>query len=519
MTKQLFNIMIFAALILSSAGCDKDFEQVNQNPVLATSLDPGYLFSNAQFGSAIFTIHYQSEIVQQINTPYTGVLEGGNHNIIYDPNTSQTFNLLYTGSTTNGVGAGPVKLLTDVINQTKANPLRGNLYQMARIWRAYIFQVLVDTYGDVPYSEAGKAFLEGTNLPKYDDQKVIYDDLLKEVSEATKALDASKPTEAGDLFYKGNIPQWKKLGNSLLLRIAMRYTKIDINKAKQYAIIATDPANGGVMQSNADNAYLTFNSAFNHPNANTFQGTERANYYLGKPFVDYLKTTNDPRLAFIAVKYATPANPLATAGAEDTNPVNQEGMPYGYNESTITTAPGYPGKTGAAYKYSQLNRRTVAKIDAPEFFITYAQTQLLLAEAAFRGFISGSPGSFYDAGVRAHMDQMKQFDASAVISLGLMDAYLLSNPYNAAKALEVINTQYWIASFLNGPEVWANFRRSGFPLLPPNPYPSADATVKGDFVHRLVYPVREKSVNTINYNEAVARMGADNLATRIFWDK
>ena len=99
------------------------------------------------------------------------------------------------------------------------------------------------------------------------------------------------------------------------------------------------------------------------------------------------------------------------------------------------------------------------------------------------------------------------------------DAYLAANPFNAGQALQQINTQYWVASFLNGSEAWANFRRSGFPPLQPNPYPGADASVKGDFIHRLVYPVREKSVNTTNYNEAVARMGADNLATRVFWDK
>ncbi len=149
MRKNLFNILAFVGLIVGASSCDKGFEVVNQNPVLATSLDPAYLFSNAQFGSAIQTLNYQSEIVQQINTPYTGVLEGGNHNFLYDPNSNANFNSLMTG---------PVKLLTDVLNQTKANPARTNLYNMARIWRAYVFQVLVDTYGDVPYTEAGLAY-------------------------------------------------------------------------------------------------------------------------------------------------------------------------------------------------------------------------------------------------------------------------------------------------------------------------------------------------------------------------
>lgn len=507
--KRIYLYLILFSLLTGISSCDKDFEQVNTNPVLATTLDPIYLFSNAQFSSALNTIFYQLEIVQQVITPFGGVNEGGNHNIFYDANSSANFNSLYTA------GSGPVVLLTDVINQTKANPTRSNLYNMARIWKAYVFQVLVDTYGDVPYTDAGKGFQQSIYLPKYDDQKVIYNDLLKELDEATKALDATKPIETGDVFYKGNIAQWKRLGNSLLLRVAMRFTKVDAAKAQQYVTIAVA---GGVMQSNADNAFIAFNGTFNHPLAGQFQGTERANYYLAKPFVDYLKTTADPRLNVIAVKYDIPANPLATAGAENTNPADQQGMPFGYNESTVVNDPNYPGKVGAAWKYSQLNRRTVAKIDAPEFFITYAQTQLLMAEAVQRGWAPGTVSALYNAGVKAHMDQMKQYDALATISTASQDAYLSANPFNPATALQQINTQYWIASFLNGSEAWANFRRSGFPALTPNPFPSQDPSVK-NFIHRLVYPVREQSVNTANYKEAVARMGADNLATRIFWDK
>jgi hypothetical protein len=509
--KRLFIYLTIAGIVIGASSCDKDFEEVNTNPVLATAIDPIYLFSNAQFGSAIATQFYQMQIVQQINSPYTGVMEGGNHNVNYDPNSNANFNSLYLQN-------GPVNLLTTVIAQTKDNPLRSNLYNMSRIWKAYVFMVLVDTYGDVPYFEAGKAYLSGINLPKYDDQKLIYDDILKELEEGTKALDASKTIESGDLFYKGNIAQWKKLGNSLLLRAGMRYTKLDPAKAKTYAAKATDPANGGLLSDNKDNALIAFNSTFNHPLAGYFQGTERGNVYLGKALIDYLKTTSDPRLRMIAVKYAAPSNPIATAGTEDTTSANQDGMPYGYNESTLLNAPGFPGKIGSAFKYSQINRRTVGKIDAPEFFITFSQTQLLLAEAAQRGYITGDVKALYNAGVKAHMSQLAQYDVLATISDGAQTAYLAANPYDATKALEQINTQYWLSSFLNGSEAWANFRRSGFPALPVNMYPGKDPSVK-DFIKRLVYPVREKSVNTTNYNAAVARMGADNLGTALFWDK
>jgi hypothetical protein len=513
--KKIHIYLTVIGLIAGTSACDSGFEDVNKNPVLATTTDPAYLLSNAQFSSAVTTFYYQSEIVQQINTPYTGVLEGGNHNIVYDPNTNALFNSMYVGTST---GSGPVNLLKTIMTLTKDNPLRTNIYQMARIWKAYVFMVLVDTYGDVPYFDAGKGYSDAINLPKYDDQKLIYDDILKELDEATKALDATKSIETGDVFYKGNIAQWKKLGNSLLLRAAMRFTEIDENKAKTYAAKAVDPANGGVMSSNADNAFISFNTTFNSPNANFFQGTERANVYLGKPFIDYLKATSDPRIRVISVRYETPANPVATAGKENTEPADQNGMPYGYNESTISTAPGFPGKTGSAFNYSQINRRTLGKIDAPEFFVTNSQTQLLLAEAAQRGYIAGDAKTFYETGVRAHMNQMAQFDVSAAIPVTSQDAYLTANPYDPANALSQINTQYWVSSFLNGAEAWANFRRSGFPVLTKNPYPGGDPSVK-DFIRRLVYPVREKSVNTVNYNEAISRQGPDELGTHIFWDK
>lgn len=521
-------IYIYPALFLLIAGmgaCDKNFVAVNTNPVQALSLDPIYLFSNAQAGSAIPVYYYQIPVVQQLIHPFTGVAEGGNHNVVYDANASTTFDFLYNGTgnggTVTGPGNavnGPVALLADVINQTKNNTARSNLYNMARIWRAYVSGILVDTYGDIPYSEAGLGFLKGINLPKYDAQADIYNDLLNELSQATQALDPNKAIESGDLFYKGNIAQWKKLGYSLLLRAGMRLSKSDPAKAQQLAAAAYT---GGTLQSNADNAYIPFSSTFNSPTGSWFQGTEKANVYLGQPFVDSLTRTNDPRLAVIAVKYTNPGGSISTGatGTEDTNPTNQLGMPFGYNDATISTAPGFPGKAITGWKYSQINRRTLGRIDIPEFFVTYAQTQLLLAEAAQRGWIPGSPATFYNAGVQAHMDQMKVYDASATIPVASQIAYLASNPFDPANALQQINTQYWIASFLNGTEAWANFRRSGYPSLVPNPYPGADPAVKGGFIHRLTYPVREQSVNTINYNTAVSRQGPDNLATHVFWDK
>ena len=114
------------------------------------------------------------------------------------------------------------------------------------------------------------------------------------------------------------------------------------------------------------------------------------------------------------------------------------------------------------------------------------------------------------------MEQMAEYDeASAVAEQDIVD-YLAANPLGAGTELEQINTQYWVASLMNGPEAFANFRRTGYPDLAPNPFPGKD--ISGDFIRRLTYPNSEISVNTDNVNAAIARMGADDLDTRVWWD-
>ncbi|MDX9930778.1 MAG: SusD/RagB family nutrient-binding outer membrane lipoprotein, partial [Bacteroidales bacterium] len=434
-----YPVLFLIALLAGLNSCDKDFEEININPVAMTTMDPVYEFADAQRNSARTDHTYPGQIVQQIITPYGGVLEGGNRNTFNDSNANGTF---------NGLFQGPVRALVDVIEKTKDDPVRSNLYNMARIWKAYCFMLLVDTYGDVPYSEAGRGYLDATFLPKYDDQKVIYADILKELEEATDALDATKVKASGELFYKGDIAKWKKLGNSLLLRAGMRYTKYDASVAEAAAAKAVDPSRGGVMSSNDDNAFIQYSDVFTFGLGNTLNGGERHNYYVGAPFVDYLKLTNDPRMLFTVVKYEIPTNPLATAGAANTNPGDQQGMPYGYDETTLLNAPGFPGKIGAAYAYSQFNRATVAKTTEKFFYVTYACTQLLLAEAAHRGYITtGTAEEYYEAGIRGALSQHgNDYGEAYASTVEQQDAFLAGAEiaFDPDRALEQINSQYWV---------------------------------------------------------------------------
>jgi hypothetical protein len=317
------------------------------------------------------------------------------------------------------------------------------------------------------------------------------------------------------VLYAGNIDQWKKFGYSLLLRAGMRLSKVDAAKAQTTVRAAVT---GGVITTNADNAVLRHSSDYAQGIGNTLNSTEAANFYLAEPFVDYLKATADPRLPSIAIRYkGATSGPGQDPAVGTTNPADQIGMPFGYDNAGIGPVAISKG-LASFYDFSQVDRRRMAKVTAPFFFVTAAQNHLLLAEARERGWITtGTVQEYYNAGVRLHMEQLAFYDPASTVPSSAIDAYLQANPFDPAKALEQINTQYWIASFLNGSEAWSNFRRSGYPELDPNPFPGSE--VPGAFIRRLTYPNSEISVNKANYDAAVARMGADNLATRVWWDK
>jgi hypothetical protein len=197
-------------------------------------------------------------------------------------------------------------------------------------------------------------------------------------------------------------------------------------------------------------------------------------------------------------------------------------MPMGYDNGTIPARATADG-LASFYDYSQADRRRIAKTAAPMFFVTAAQTNLLLAEAKFRGWLTSATtaAQYFSNGIAANMDQMATYDAGCAVSTGARDTYVAANPLTAGRELNQINTQYWIASVFNGPEAFANFRRSGFPALTPNPYnqPNNPDVPNGTFIRRIGYPTSELSVNTANVNAAIATMGPDKLSTRVWWDK
>jgi hypothetical protein len=523
--KKIFNYSLLVISLVIFASCDSGFDELNTTKTNPLSLDPVFQLNNAVVningggfagGSPLI---YDLGAVQQLISPNSGVLTGANYNQDNRNATQTLWQSIYRNVIRNTI---------DVIKNTKdltGTAERTNLYNMGRILQAYGFMILTDEYGDIPYTEAGKGYIEANYFPAYDSQEDIYASIIQELSQASAALNPATKTEPADVLYGGNIARWKKFANSLLLRAGMRLSKVNPTQAAQ---IVGSLTVADLILENADNAVVRYDANYQNGFGNTLNGSEAANFYLAQPFVDQLKSTNDPRLSSIAVRYkgsksgtdqSNTINGNPPAGVTRTTaPADQIGMPVGHDNSTI---PAVATGLGLAsfYDFSQVDRRRLTKQSAPYFIVSASQTNLLLAEASHRGWIAeGTVEGYYTDGIRRNMEQMAIYDPGATIATVDIDTYLTNNPFvddgTDETAFEQINTQYWIASFLNGPEVFANYRRSGYPQLSANPYPGREV----EFIRRLTYPNSEGSVNSENVSVAIERMGPDRLDTRVWWD-
>ncbi|GAH42573.1 unnamed protein product, partial [marine sediment metagenome] len=168
-----------------------------------------------------------------------------------------------------------IKNTHDAIARSKNNAARSNIYNMARIFQAYVFMILTDEYGDIPYNQGGAGYTDQVLFPAYDAQQDIYPKIIQELTDATAGLSTSATIETGDVLYAGDVAKWKKFANSLLLRAGMRLSKVDAAKAQSTVSAAVA---AGVITSNADNAYIRHDANFTQPIGSTLNGSEAANF-------------------------------------------------------------------------------------------------------------------------------------------------------------------------------------------------------------------------------------------------
>lgn len=511
--------------MLLATGCTKKFEDINTdtNKVTEAMYNAEYSLTRAQLEYA-GNSDYSYE-TWRVNIIYCGMMMQQLANTSWYAGDKYFQNDGWSSSYFEVAYRDQVKYVVDLLKISKDKPELTNFYHIGRIMKVMIFHRLTDIYGEIPYTEAGLGYHGRIFYPKYDPQDFIYADMLRELEEAATALDASREKPGkGDLIYRGandNIIKWRKLAYSLMLRLGMRLVKNDPSHAKTWVEKAY---RGGVFTSNNDNAYimhdLTGGRATVNRNSNILGGEWNAtgwdrggnakkDVFLSKTFIDFLKNNDDPRLTMIS---QLRLNGSTLAGL-------QVGMPNGYDQNggvhDISTAPGFPGSID---NYSTIRGDVFLKLNGPTVFVSYAQCELLLAEAALRGWSVGvDAATHYQLGVAAAMKEPVQYDAGAAVSDGAVANYLAAHPFTTATGMEQINTQYWAACFLDWYETWANWRRSSFPKLVAVNYPG-NAT-GGQIPRRMLYPSSEASVNATNYNVAIVRQGENSLMTKVWWDK
>jgi hypothetical protein len=346
------------------------------------------------------------------------------------------------------------------------------------LMEVYTWHVLVDTYGDIPYSQA----LQGVDniIPVYDNDETIYADLFTRIDDALASLSSGAANAFGsaDLIYGGDTAEWMKFGNSLKLRMALRIADYDSNKAQT---LVTQAVAGGVFTSNSDNFKFPFEAT--PPNTNPIWASlvqsGRNDFVVANTFVDLISPLNDPRA------------PVYMAD----NKVPYSGAPYG---------------VGSAYTdYTHIG----ALWHTPDFeatLLSYDEVQFLLAEAVERGFISGSAESYYNAAITASIMYWGGTQADAT-------AYLAqpSVAYTTAGTSwkEVIGNQKYIALYGRGFEAWSSWRMLDYPNTFSKPPVSQESVPR-----RYLYGNSDKDLNGDNYAAASAAMGGDLKSSRVFWD-
>ena len=482
-------------IIFFIAACDKDFESINTNPASANDIPPEFLFTNALLSGALnsnqaggATLSYAACFIQHLASTKFNWQGDKYYNDPFHGNA--LFNDAYRNE---------VKTLTELLRMLDKMPEKQNLQAMARIWRTVVFHRLTDFYGDLPYSEAGLAFAEKIYEPIYDTQQNIYEDMLQELEAACAALDGSKSTPAqADILYNGDVEKWRKFGYSMMLRLAMRLTKVDNDMA---AIWSKKALTGGIMTDDNYSALVsraTGPADINKNGISHFLSIEDQGR-ICKTFVDWLQNHNDPRLDVYA--WQKLGNDWL-------------GLPNGIDDLHIIEFVG----GNDLDSFTRINP-LLLNLDAPSIIMSAAEPQLLAAEAALRGWSQEDPTVHYESAIRASMKMWGRFDGSLSIGDQAIDEYLINNPLpaNSDNAIPFIQEQYWAATFLNELETYANWRRTGYPELIPVNFPG-NAT-GGTIPRRLRYPQVEYSVNNANISEAIDRQGPDEMRTRVWWDQ
>ena len=363
---------------------------------------------------------------------------------------------------------------------TEADPdlsaaVKNNRIAVTEVASVYTWSVLVNTWGDVPYTEA----LGTVNQPKYDKAADIYADLFKRLDAAIALMTPGSNFGSTDLLYHNNTAGWIKFAHSLKLKLAI--TLADVDEATARAAITASAPNA--FTSNNDNAAFQYlgSTPNNNPISNAINPTytSRQDYVAGETLVNKMNALDDPRRPF----YFTAVNGTFIGG-----------------------------KIGVNNTYANFSHVADAIIE-PTFealFMDYSEVEFILAEAAARWGIAGTPAVHYSNAITASITYWGGTSAQAIAYLA-KPAVLYATAAGDYK--QKIGEQKYIALYNRGYDAWTEWRRLDYPVL--TPATSALSVIP----LRLTYPTSERTLNKENVESAAAAIGGDVVGTKLFWDK
>lgn len=478
--KYLLSVLVFAmgGMVLLS-GCDSNFEEINANPNEPETVDPGLLMPSVIRGAVNESVNQSMEIGNVVSQHSAKVLFGA-----IDRYNWESFEGEWESHYNN---LRNIQSMYDRAVEEEHENYQG----VALIMKSWVFSMLTDSYGDIPYSEAVKAKSENEYSPSYDHQEKVYEGLIDDLAQANQLLDTNGGAIRNDILFDGDIMKWKRLANSLRVRLLVHASnQWDVSGDLQN--IFNNPSTYPVFENVNHDASLTYLSSFpNQWPIHTWRIGTFQEYRVSKTLVDSLKEWDDPRLEV----FAEPTDNSKEAG----NP-EYVGVPNGLEDDEAANYNGSPSDQ------STLDRRYYFEANSAEGIImTYSELLFLKAEAAYRGWISGDPEQLYEDAIQASFDQYGVSPENNYFNQPEVT-------YESSRALNQILTQKWVALHFTGLEAWFEWRRTGIPDLEPSVRNQNNDRIPV----RFIYPAEEQSLNRENYQQAVQRQGADNINTEMW---
>ncbi|RFM26507.1 SusD/RagB family nutrient-binding outer membrane lipoprotein [Deminuibacter soli] len=484
MKQQLLKITAGCILLAGMLqACTKGFTGLNTDPTKPSTAPPDALITGAEKAASdvLYNNFVNGKIGMLYSQYWSQTQKESDSQYKLDEACNNTLWGLYSGALSN---------LQEVVRLSSVNAaaVSPNEAAIANILSVWLYQTLADVYGNVPYHDA----LTGLNnfTPHYDSAQAIYDSLVQKLDAQVAVFDTTKSTfKTGELIYQGNLTKWRKLANSLKLRIGIRMADAAPEKSKQVVEAA---AAAGVLQPGDDALFPYLATTPDQFPFNEQSGTGIPNdYVMCKTLVDFMTSLKDPRLPVYA-------RPTKGDGSYQGKPYGL-GLPFG-NDFTVYSYPG----------------TRVYAPDFPGIVCTYSEVEFALAEAAARGYaVSGTAEGHYQNAIAANMKFWGIADTAA-------QAYITTVPYDAANWRNSIGTQKWLALYMQGIQSWIervrlNFKKTdGSDLFTaPN---SLDPTVQL-VPYRLTYPISEGNVNSTNYHQAGEAIGGDTKGTKLWWNR